>query len=186
MPRYPKYQSAKLQIIGSTERPATWTFTREPVSGTEFTYAVVDGNFRSRNVWEFTIRVPTGRDERIEVRPRLTPSLAAWAGLERRSLTFTRARKTAYRGWVYCQIALADPTGERTKDVVKIGQRASLPPWFADFESRLRRKETVRATKGHGADELVALVRPAEHDRMIALFFATKVWVLKEGIVLPA
>ena len=186
MPRYPKYQSGKLQIIGSTERPASWTFTREPVSGTEFTYAVVDGNFRSRNVWEFTIRVPTGRDERIEVRPRLTPSLAAWAGLERRSLTFTRARKTAYGGWVFCQIAIAYPTGERTKDVVKIGQRASLPPWFADFASRLRRKETVRATKGHGADELVALVRPAEHDRMIALFFATKVWVLKEGVVLPA
>jgi len=34
--------------------------------------------------------------------------------------------------------------------------------------------------------ELVALVRADEHDRMIALFFATKVWVLKEGVVLPA
>jgi hypothetical protein len=186
MPRYPKYQPDKLQVIGSTERPATWTFTREPVNGTEFTYSVVDGNFRSRNVWEFTVRVPTGRDERIEVRPRLTPGIAAWTGLERRSLTFTRARKSAYRGWVYCQVALADPTGERTKDVVRIGQRSALPPWFADFESRLRRKETVRATKGNDADELVALVRPDEHDRMIALFFATKVWVLKEGVVLPA
>jgi hypothetical protein len=78
------------------------------------------------------------------------------------------------------------PTGERTKDVVRIGQRGGLPPWFGEFDSRLRRKETVRATKGNDADELVALVRAAEHDRMIALFFATKVWVLKEGVVLPA
>jgi hypothetical protein len=186
MPRYPKYQPDSLQIIRTTERPATWSFTREPVSGTEFTYAVVDGNFRSRNVWEFTVRVPEGRDERVEVRPRLTPSLAAWAGLERRSLTFTRARKSAYRGWLYGQVALADPTGERTKDVVRIGQRASLPPWFATIESRLRRKETVRATRANDADELVALVRPDEHERMIALFFATKVWILKESVVLPA
>ena len=36
MPRYPKYQPDRLQIIRTTERPATWSFTREPVSGTEF------------------------------------------------------------------------------------------------------------------------------------------------------
>jgi hypothetical protein len=184
MPRSPRYQTARLETVASSERPSSWTFTREPVSGTEFTYAVVDGNFRSRNLWEFTVRVPTGSDERIEVRPRLVPPLKAWAGLERRSLTFTRARRNAYRGWHYCQVALADPTGERTKDVVRMDQRRDLPKWFDDFSARLRRKETVRATRGHDADELVALVRPGEHDRMIALFFATKVWVLKERFVL--
>lgn len=184
MPRSPRYQTARLDIIASSERPASWTFTREPVSGTEFTYGVVDGNFRSRNLWEFTVRVPRGSDERIEVRPGLVPALKAWAGLERRSLTFTRARRSAYRGWHYCQVALADPTGERTKDVVRMDQRAQLPKWFDDFNSRLRRKDTVRATRGNDADELVALVRPGEHDRMIALFFATKIWVLKERFVL--
>ena len=186
MPRHPRYRTAKLQIVASSERAATWTFTREPVSGTEYTYGVVDGNFRGRNLWEFTVRVPEGRDDRIEVRPRLTPRLKAWAGLERRSLTFTRARRAAYRGWHYCQVALADPTGERTKDVVRIGQRAALPAWFDDFASRLRRKETVRATRGNDGDELVVLVRPDEHDRMIALFFATKAWVLKERVRLDA
>jgi hypothetical protein len=44
----------------------------------------------------------------------------------------------------------------------------------------------VRATRANDADELVALVRPDEHERMIALFFATKVWILKESVVLPA
>ena len=184
MPRYPKYQPDSLQIIRTTERPATWSFTREPVSGTEFTYAVVDGNFRSRNVWEFTVRVPEGRDERVEVRPRLTPSLAAWAGLERRSLTFTRARKSAYRGWLYGQVALADPTGGRTKDVVKGDERDSLPPWFDGLRSRMRLKQNVRPTRGTDGQSLVVLVRPDDHATMIRLFFATKVWVLKEKVTL--
>ncbi len=182
MPRLPRYRTDKLQIIAASERPATWTFTRQPVAGTEFSYGVVDGNFRSRNLWGFTVRVPDGRDERIEVRPSLVPPLKAWTGLERRSLTFTRARRASYRGWHYCQVALADPSGERTKDVIRIGERATLPRWFDDFSARLRRKATVRATRGHDGDELVVLVRPDEHERMIALFFASKAWILKERV----
>ena len=82
-------------------------------------------------MWEFTC-APTGRDGGPSAAPahahhrRVGRARAALAHL-------TRARKAAYRGWVYCQVALADPTGERTKDVVRIGQRAALPPWFADF-----------------------------------------------------
>ena len=130
------------------------------------------------------MRVPSSGDERIEVRPRLTPGLKAWVGLERRSLTFARASRPGYRGWYYCQIALADPTGERTKDVLKKQERALLPPWFDEVSARLRVKGTVRSTKGNDADQLVAMVRPAEHELMIKLFFATKVWVLKEKVVL--
>jgi hypothetical protein len=186
MPRYRRYRLEKLQIAPMGERRASWTFTREPVSGTEFTYAVVDANNATRHFWEFLVRVPSAGDDRIEVRPRATPSLKAWIGLERRSLTFARASRTGYRGRYYCQIALADPTGERTKDVLKKHERALLPPWFDDVSTRLRVKGTVRSTKGNDADQLVAVVRPAEHAVMIGLFFATKVWVLKEKVVLAA
>jgi hypothetical protein len=184
MARYRRYRLAKLKVELTSERQASWTFTREPVSGTELTYRVEDANFDRLNVWEFFVRVPDAGDERIEVRPHTTPNMKAWIGLERRSLTFARAGRAAYRGWYYCQIALADPTGERTKDVLRKDERSQLPPWFEDLATRLRVKDTVRATKGNDADALVAIVRPDDHRLMIGLFFATKVWVLKEQVVM--
>jgi hypothetical protein len=184
MARYRRYRLDKLKVELTSERQASWTFTREPVSGMELTYRVEDGNFERNNVWEFFVRVPKAVDERIEVRPHTTPNVKAWIGLERRSLTFSRAGRAAYRGWCYCQIALADPTGERTKDVLRKDERSLLPSWFDDLATRLRVKDTVRATKGNDADGLVAIVRPDDHRLMIGLFFATKVWVLKEQVVL--
>jgi len=186
MPRYRRYRLAKLDISALGERPAAWTFTRDPVSGTEYTYRVVDTNFSTRNGWEFLVRVPKGPDDRIEVRPRAAPNLKAWVGLERRSITLTRARRAGYRGWYYCQVSLADPTSERTKDVVHGPERDSLPSWFDDLRSRIRLKKTVRATKAHDGDQLVVIARPDEHDVMIGVFFATKVWVLKERVSLLA
>ncbi len=184
MPRYRRYRLDRLEVVPQGERPASWIFARRPVLGTEHTYLVVDHNVESRNVWEFLIRVPEDPAEYIEVRPARVPVVKLWAGLERRSLTFARARRGAYRGWCYCQIALADPTGARTKDVVRGDQRARLPPWFADLQGRLRLKGTVRATRGNDADQLVAVVRPDEVGAMIGLFFATKVWVLRERVLL--
>jgi hypothetical protein len=184
MPRYPRYKLANLAIAFLGERPALWTFGGKPVSGTERTYSVVDANFKKGNFWEFLIRIPDKASERIEVRPRAAPPLKVWAGLERRSVTFTKAGRPKYRGWHYCQLSLADPTEERTRDVLRGSDREKLPGWFEEIGSRLRLKDTVRATKGNDADTLVALVRPDEHDLMIGLFFATKVWVLKEGVIL--
>lgn len=184
MPRYRRYRLDRLEVVPQGERPASWTFARRPVLGTELTYLVIDRNFEGRNVWEFLVRVPQDPAEYIEIRPRSVPVVRLWAGLERRSLTFARARRGTYRGSWYCQIALADPTGARTKDVVRGDQRARLPPWFADLQGRLRLKGTVRATRGNDADQLVALVRPDEHAAMIGLFFATKVWVLRERVLL--
>lgn len=184
MARYKRYHLAKVDVRRVDERPALWTFARDPVSGIEHTYEAVDHNFPARNSWEFLVRVPSNPADRIEVRPRSVPNLKAWARLERRSLTFTQARRPKYRGWYYCQVALADPTGSRTKDVIRGHERHQLPPWFADVDGRLREKATVRTTAGADADELVALVRPDDHAGMIAFFFATKVWVLKEGVVL--
>jgi hypothetical protein len=182
MPRYRRYKTKKLDVAPAGERPASWTFARDTVSGSEFAYLVRDRNVSDRQVWEFLVRVPNDREARIEVRPRTVPNVRVWAGLERRSLTFTRARRRGYEGRYYCQIALADPTGERTKDVIRGDERRRLPSWFEDFGARLREKATVRATKGFDADQLVAIVGADEHQLMIGLFFATKVWVLKEAV----
>jgi hypothetical protein len=48
----------------------------------------------------------------------------------------------------------------------------------------MRLKHNVRPTKGTDGESLVVLVQPNDHAAMIRLFFATKVWVLKEGITL--
>ena len=48
----------------------------------------------------------------------------------------------------------------------------------------MRLKKNVRPTRGTDGESLVVLVAPDDHAMMIRLFFATKVWVLKEGIAL--
>jgi hypothetical protein len=47
-------------------------------------------------------------------------------------------------------------------------------------------KQSVRTTQGNDGEDLVALVARDDHAAMIRLFFATKVWILKEGIALGA
>jgi hypothetical protein len=179
-----RYQLDLVTVEAGDSRPATWTFAGEATAGTEQSYAVTDRNFTSRNTWEFMVRVPRTRGERLEVRPRTTPNLKVWAELTDRSLTFSRATKGAARGRWYCQVALADPTGDRTKDVVRWDERDQLPDWFEPLRGRMRRKETVRPTKGTDGRSLVLLVPAADHAAMVRLFFATKVWVLKERITL--
>src|SRR5712691_8174974 len=125
-----RYQLNRVTVEAGEQRASTWTFGGAPMSGIEQTYAVRDENFPSRNQWEFVVRIPKGRDERIEVRPRVTPIAKVWAELPDRSLTFSRATKGEARGKWYCQVALADPTGARTKDVVRGDERGELPPWF--------------------------------------------------------
>jgi hypothetical protein len=48
----------------------------------------------------------------------------------------------------------------------------------------MRTKESVRSTKGTDGNTLVILVQPDDHVMMIRLYFAMKVWILKEGIEL--
>ena len=179
-----RYQLDRVMIEAGESRPATWTFGGDAVSGTEQAYAVMDGNYSSRNAWEFMVRIPKARGERLEVRPRTTPNLKVWAELTDRSLTFSRATRREARGRWYCQVALADPTGSRTKDVVKGDERRRLPAWFDPLQGRMRLKRNVRPTRGTDGDALVVLVAADDHAAMIRLFFATKVWVLKEGITL--
>jgi hypothetical protein len=182
MPRT-SYRLDRVLVEEAERRRAAWTFGGSAVRGTEQAYTVVDTNFPANNRWEFIVRLPEDGD-RIEVRPRVTPTLKAWAELTDRSLTFMRATLGASRGQRYCQVALADVTGERSKDVVRADQRNQLPRWFDGLRSRMRTKENVKRTRGTDGGALVLLVPPGDHAFMIRLFFAMKVWVLKERFVL--
>jgi hypothetical protein len=174
----------RVSVEPAEERSSSWTFGGKPVTGVEQTYTVRDGNFRSRNEWQFIVRIPRVRGERIEVRPRTTPNVRAWAELPDRSLTFARATKGAARGKWYCQVALADPTGEKSRAIVRADQRGELPRWFDPLRGKMRAKEKVRPTRGTDGHLLVILVPADDHTSMIRLFFATKVWILKERIAL--
>jgi hypothetical protein len=167
-------------------REAAWTFAGDAVRGTEFTYVAVDRNLPSKNNWEFLVRVPQDAKGRIEIRPRTVPAHKAWEELTDRSLTFTPATRGPARGRWYCQVALADATGERSRTVVRHAERERLPHWFKELSGRMRRKQTVKLTRGTDSEALVVLVPAGDHPDMIRLFFATKVWILKEAVVLPA
>ena len=179
-----RYSLDRVTVEPAGERASSWTFAGQPVTGLEQSYTVRDGNFRSRNEWEFVVRTPRDRRERIEVRPRTTPNVRAWAELPDRSLTFSRATKGSARGKWYCQVALADPTGAKSRAIVRADQRAELPRWFDAVRGKMRTKENVKPTRGTDWRSLVLLVPPADHASMIRLFFATKVWILKERIAL--
>jgi hypothetical protein len=179
-----KYKLARIDVAPVDARPASWTFAGDAVRGTEFAYTVTDNNFPSRNQWQFIVRVPQDRKGRVEVRPRTTPNLKVWAELPDRSLTFSLATKGPARGKWYCQVALADVTGERSKAVIKTAQRGELPHWFGELSGRMRRKEAVKPTRGTDANALVVLVPAGDHAAMIRMFFATKVWILSEGVVI--
>lgn len=179
-----RYRLDRVTVERGESRPATWTFAGKPMAGVEQGYAVKDGNFATRNTWDFMIRIPKARGERLEVRPRSTPNLKVWAELTDRSLTFSCATKGGARGRRYCLVALADPTGARSRDIVRADERDQLPEWFGALQGRMRLKQNVRPTRGTDGQSLVVLVSAEDHAAMIRLFFATKVWVLKERIAL--
>jgi hypothetical protein len=179
-----RYRLDRVTVEPGEQRAATWTFGGKAVAGLEESYTVEDGNFPTRNRWEFVVRTPKTRGERVEVRPRTTPNLKVWAELPDRSLTFSRATKGDARGKWYCQVSLADPTGRKSRSIVKGDERGDLPPWFEPLKGRMRKKENVRSTRGTDGESLIVLISPHDHRAMIRLFFATKVWILKEGIAL--
>jgi len=181
-----RYELEKVMVEPGQERASSWTFGGQLLSGIERTYTVRDKNFPARNQWEFVVRIPRDRAERVEVRPRTTPNVKAWAELPDRSLTFSRATKGSARGKWYCPVALADPTGRKSRDVVRADERGLLPRWFDALKGRMRVKEKVKSTRGTDDQSLVILVPAGDYAGMIRLFFATKVWILKERFALPA
>jgi len=83
-------------------------------------------------------------------------------------------------------VALADPTGNKSRDIVRGDERRLLPGWFTAIKGRMRVKAKVKNTRGTDGHALVVLVSPGDYVGMIRLFFATKVWILKERFALPA
>jgi hypothetical protein len=192
-----RYRLDQVALEPGETRRAKWTFAKggrqAPVKGTEHLYTVTDGNLSGRNKWEFLVRVPDDADGRVEIRPRSTPPTQTWKALTYRSIQFQKAPKGEARGKRYCKVSLAvppkgrakdDPRGTRTKDVIRGDQRRDLPKWFESLQGRMRTKESVRSTRGTDGNTLVILVQPDDHAMMVRLYFAMKVWVLKEGIEL--
>lgn len=165
-------------------RRATWDWLRRSVSGREFIYSVSDGTPDRLHSWRFVVQVPGGRSTPVIVRPRDVPPRRAWAGIDRKSIAFINATRHPYRGRLYCKVSLADPTGKHTRLVVAGRERGALPRWIAESGFMLRRKAAVTTTRGTDEKHLVIVVKPDDHQQMIRVFFATKVWVLQEKFLL--
>jgi hypothetical protein len=176
-----RYQLERVDAALKSERRSRWKIREEPpTAGTEYVYDVTDRNFPRSNTWEFLVRVPSGRNASIEVRPSLVPNVRTWAGLDRRALMFERATLGRYRGGCYCKVALADPSGEHTRLIARVDEKRRLPYWLRPLETRMRSKASIRPTRGTDSDSLVIPVPADDHRQIIALFLATKAWVLKE------
>ena len=130
-----RYQLDRVTVEAGDSRPATWTFAGEAMAGTERSYVVTDGNFPTRNTWDFVVRVPKGRGQRLEVRPRTTPNLKVWAELTDRSLTFARATKGEARGRWYCRASVPGVCG-RHRAWARLGER---PLWLMSQQLRCAR-----------------------------------------------
>jgi hypothetical protein len=178
------YRLDRVEVEPAGSARSMWTFAGKAVKGIEHQYDVTDRNQRGKNLWRFVVRVPRERDGRIEVRPTVTPRDSKVAGLDRRSITFMRATRPGYTGFRYCPLALADPRGEATRVIAHGREKRRLPPWLRKLGRRLKEKDTVRPTRGTDGDMLIVLVRPDDHQFMIAMFMATKAWVLKRGFTL--
>lgn len=174
-----RYQFDKLAIVPGETRAATWTFAGAKVSGQEWSYAVTDRNHTQRNRWEFVVRVPQVAAGRIEVRPTQVPNDNAWAILDRYGLTFMPATRPGYTRYRYCLVSFPRTDGGGTRHVLHRGDESQLPYWLRHRRPKLKPKEAVRATRGTDGHALVALVPRDDYEGMIALYMATKAWVLK-------
>ena len=176
-----RYRLERVNAELTSERRSRWKIREEPlVKGIEYVYGVTDGNYAQRNAWEFLVRVPAARGGSIEVRPSVVPNVRAWAGLERRAIMFERVTIGRNRGDCYCKVSVADPSGERTRLIARVDEKDRLPYWFRSLRPRMRAKDAIRHTRGTDSDSLVVIVPAHDHQQMIALFLASKAWVLKE------
>jgi hypothetical protein len=178
------YKLDRIDVEPTGTSRSAWTFAGRMVRGVEHRYDVTDRNSTSRNKWSFVVRVPHDAHGRVEVRPVATPGDRSYAGLDRRAITFMRATRPGYTAFRYCPLSLADPSGESSRVIARASDKRRLPAWLRGLGRRLKKKDTVRTTRGTDGGTLVALVRPDDHQFMIAMFMATKAWVLKRRFTL--
>ena len=181
-----KYNPLRVDVIFEDERRATWkkVGSNLAVKGIEYTYLVKDRNFDRLNAWKFVVRDPNSYKNDIIVQPISAPNKKVWAGIDRRAIVLVKATKRNHSDKVYCKVNLADPTATRTKIGTSRGERNLLPRWFDYFRRDMRLKGTVAKTYGTDSKAQVVLFNPDDHERMIRLFFALKVWVLQEGFLI--
>lgn len=179
------FDLSKLSIERSGEFPDEWVMAKIRVRGEVLVFDVIDRNMPDDNSWIFYVQIPEEKsgDDNVIVRPESAPSCSELAGVERRAVTFIPADKGASIGKRYCKVNLADPTGERTKVGVRHEERTSLPTWMSPFENHMRKKESVKDTRGMDGLALVVLFNSDDYEGMIKLFFATRVWPLIAGFV---
>jgi hypothetical protein len=174
------YDPQAVHVTSLGQRQATWEFQGQPRRGTEHRYEAVDNNAHTYNHWEFLVRVPQ-QPGQVSVQPTKVPK-SSLAVLERRAVVFVPATKRRHKRMLYAKLFVSDPSGKKNRIGLRGEDRHTLPNWFEYFGRGLRVKKTVTTTKGRDGESLVFLARPDDHERMIRLYFALRVWVLEERL----
>ncbi len=106
----------QVELTGS--KNGFWQFQGKKTKGTIFEYQVRDMNFSPALKWSFQVRVPDkfSHGEYIDVRAVDHPQKEYWAGLDLKSVTFTKATQPNYLNFVYAKLFLSDVTGEKKQD----------------------------------------------------------------------
>lgn len=185
MRRCKKYEPRLVDVNFKEERRSSWKWDGRTIRGMEIMYNVVDWNFDRLNRWEFAVRVPHKLGQ-VVAQPQTVPCKKVFAGLERRAIIFQKATKNPYRTRVYCKANLADPSGEKNRLGTSRGERNLLPRWFDYFRPHMRLKNTITTTAGHDSQAQVVTMAHDDHERMIRLFFALRVWVLQENFMIES
>lgn len=172
----------KVRVAFLSKERTGWTFGNARAQGTIFHYKVSDYNYRTRNQWRFAIQVPNEwtKGNYIVVKPESVPNRRAWAGLERRSLSFHRATLGQHRGRLYGMLAISDVQGAKTKiQLTRSNTKLLMPKWLREFSPL--EKGLVTTTRGKVGEHVVAVLDRGDHGRMIRLFLALKAWILDDA-----
>ncbi|MDB5357260.1 MAG: hypothetical protein JWN24_3713 [Phycisphaerales bacterium] len=183
MPGVKQYNVKNVAIIRQVERRSSWKWNGHAIRGSEITYKVIDYNFDRLNIWMFTVKVPTKLGQ-VVIQPQAVPGKKAFSDLQRRSIIFVKATKHPYRRKLYCKAFVADPTGEKNRLGISRGRRNSLPNWFRPLFPSFRLKQTVATTAGTDGESQVILVAPTDYKKMVRVYFALRVWVLQEHVLI--
>ncbi len=181
------FDLSKLQTKKVGAFPDEWTMAKVHIRGEVFVFEVIDRNMRNDNSWIFYVQIPEDKsdDDNIIVRPETAPSRDELVAVERRAVTFMPTDKGSAVGKKrYCKVNLADPSGDRTKIGVRYDERNNLPDWISPFQSKMRKKESVKETLGRDGQSLVVLFNNDDYEGMIQLFFATRIWPLLVGFTM--
>lgn len=155
--------------------------------GFQFTYDVVDHNFKTNNKWVVLIRVPNkkyssaGIEIRLEKEGCPTRQAVATHAIWREAIVFNPTDIGVHLDKWYVKVRVKTKKTTRNatkKKLVKRGERSEMPEWLQlpYFSSWIRLKGTVRTSLSGDLGQNVLLTKPVDHLRMIRTFFALRVW----------